>query len=89
MLSISPIENGDQIFFSCSQCEGLQKGGLLLGFGGKEFSLEALREKERGDETQVTPKLVEKLVWVPIIWFLVKDLMPYYAETGHSRPLIA
>jgi hypothetical protein len=37
------------------------------------------------------PKLVEKLVWVPIISFrkisfLVKELMPDYAETGHSRP---
>jgi hypothetical protein len=30
------------------------------------------------------PKLVEKLVWVP-----VTCLIPYYAETGRSRPLIA
>jgi hypothetical protein len=35
------------------------------------------------------PKLVEKLVWVPIISFskisfLVKDLMAYYAETDLS-----
>jgi hypothetical protein len=40
------------------------------------------------------PKLMEKLVWVPVISFckisfLVKHLMPYYAETGRSRPLIA
>jgi hypothetical protein len=40
------------------------------------------------------PKLVEKLVWVPVnlfckISFPVTHLMPYYAETGDSRPLIA
>ncbi len=40
------------------------------------------------------PKLVEKLVWVPVILFSkvsfpVTHLTPYYAETGHSRPLIA
>jgi hypothetical protein len=40
------------------------------------------------------PKLVEKLVWVPDISFYkfsfqVKHLMPYYAETGRSQPLIA
>jgi hypothetical protein len=38
--------------------------------------------------------LVEKLVWLPVIWFRkisfpVAHLMPSYAETGHSRPLIA
>ncbi len=38
------------------------------------------------------PKLVEKLVCVPFILFCkfsfpVKRLMPYYAETGRSRPL--
>jgi len=40
------------------------------------------------------PKLVEKLVWVQVISFCkisfpVTYLMPYYAETGRSRPLIA
>ncbi len=50
--------------------------------------VEALRRKERGDER------VEKLVWVPVnlfckISFPVTHLMPYYAETGRSRPLIA
>jgi hypothetical protein len=42
------------------------------------------------------PKLVEKkLVWVSVIFrfckisFPVTHLMPYYAETGRSRPLIA
>jgi hypothetical protein len=41
------------------------------------------------------PKLVEELVWVPIILFCkisfpVKHLMPYYGETGRSpRPQIA
>jgi hypothetical protein len=60
-------------------------------------AMEALRRKEREDETKVLPsKLVEKLVWVSqlFIWFCkisfpVKHLMPYYAETGRSRPLIA
>jgi hypothetical protein len=41
------------------------------------------------------PKLVEKLVWVAVIFFCKKfsfpvtHLMPYYVETGHCRPLIA
>jgi hypothetical protein len=40
-------------------------------------------------------KLVEKLVWVPVISFSKKvsfpvtHLMASYAETGRSRPLIA
>jgi len=38
------------------------------------------------------PKLVEILVWVPVILFSkillpVTHLMAYYAETGHSHPL--
>jgi hypothetical protein len=58
-------------------------------------AVEALRKKERGDETQlVEKKLVEKLVWVPVIsfWkisFPDTHLMPYYVETGRSHPLIA
>jgi hypothetical protein len=37
------------------------------------------------------PKLVEKLIWVPVISFLlisfpVTHWMAYYAETGLSRP---
>jgi hypothetical protein len=40
------------------------------------------------------PNLVENLIWVPVIWFCkisfpVTRLMPYYAETHCSRPLIA
>jgi hypothetical protein len=55
---------------------------------------EALRKKERGDETQFTTKIGGKLVWVPAISlgkisFLVTRLMPYYVETGHFHPLIA
>jgi hypothetical protein len=56
---------------------------------------EALRKKERGDETELPPKVVvvEKLVWVPVISFCkisfpVTHLMPYYSETGRSRPPI-
>jgi hypothetical protein len=56
--------------------------------------VEALRKKERGDETELPPKVVEKLVWVPVISFSkisfpVTHLMPYYSETGRSRPLFA
>jgi hypothetical protein len=40
------------------------------------------------------PKLVEKLVWVPVIllckiFIPILRLMPCYVETGRSRPLIA
>jgi hypothetical protein len=58
-------------------------------------AVEALKEKERGDETEsLSPKLVEKLIWVPVISFCkisfpVTHLMPYYAETDHSRYLVA
>jgi len=60
-------------------------------------ALEALRKKERGDETQFTTKIGGKFSLgprLPVIsfWkisFPVIHLMPYYAETGHSRPLIA
>jgi hypothetical protein len=43
---------------------------------------------------ELVEKLVEKLVWVPVISFCnilfpVKRLMPYYAKTGRSHPLIA
>ncbi len=53
-------------------------------------AVEALRKEERGDELSSPPKLV----WVPVISFCeisfsVKHMMPYYVETGHSRPLIA
>ncbi len=52
--------------------------GLRLIIGAVKIyvaSVEALRKKETGDETQFTTKLVEVL-------------MAYYAETGCSRPLI-
>jgi hypothetical protein len=58
-------------------------------------AVKALREKRRGDETQFTTKIGgKKLVWVPVISFCeisfpVKHLMPNYAETGRSRPLLA
>ncbi len=58
-------------------------------------AVEALRKKERQDETQFTTKLVEKTSLgsqlFPFVKFSfpVTRLMPYYAETGCSRPLIA
>jgi hypothetical protein len=50
--------------------------------------------RKEGIKLSLPPKLVEKLVWVPVILFCkisfpVTHLMPYYAETGRSRPLIA
>jgi hypothetical protein len=55
---------------------------------------EALRKKERGDETQFTTKIGGKTSLGPSyfireISFLVTRLMPYYVETGHFYPLIA
>ncbi len=53
------------------------------------------RSGKRKDKMKLSlpPKLMEKLVWVPVIGFVkvsfpVTHLMPYYAETGRSRPLI-
>jgi hypothetical protein len=57
--------------------------------------VEAIRKKERQDETQFTTKIGgKKLVWVPVTSFVkfsfpVPCLRPYYAKTGYSRPLIA
>jgi hypothetical protein len=58
--------------------------------------MEALSQKERHDEAlSLLPKLVEKLVWVPIIFVMLFFhsqlcvLMPYYTKTGRFRPLIA
>jgi hypothetical protein len=55
-------------------------------------AVEALRKK--GKKLSLPPKLVEKLVWVPVISyceisFPVRHLMAYYTETGRSRPQIA
>jgi hypothetical protein len=41
-------------------------------------AMELLSDKERQDETQFKPKLVEKLVWVPVI-LLCKIFIPSYA----------
>jgi hypothetical protein len=64
----------------CSSREGAQGEG---------------KRREEGMKLNLPPKLVEKLVWVPIILFSkisfpVKHLMPYSGETGRSpRPQIA
>ncbi len=57
---------------------------------------EALSEKERQDETQFTTKIAEKTSQsgsqlFRFVKFSFSDtrLMPYYAETDRSRPLIA
>jgi hypothetical protein len=41
--------------------------------------MEALRKKERQDETQFTSKIGEKLVWVPVISFC-KIFIPGYGS---------
>ncbi len=60
----------------------------------RAMAMEALKKKERGMKLSLPLKLVEKLVWVPVIsfWkisFPVTHSMPCYAETGRSGPLIA
>jgi hypothetical protein len=56
--------------------------------------VEALRKNEEGMKLSSPPKLVEKLVWVPVISFCtisfpITYLMPYCAEIGYSHHLIA
>ncbi len=53
-----------------------------------------LGKRKEWMKLNLPPKLVEKLVWVPVISFCkisfpITHLMPYYAEIGRSRPLIA
>jgi hypothetical protein len=56
--------------------------------------VEELRKKERGDETQFTTKIGGKislgLSYFALVKFSfsVKRLMPCYAKTDHSRPVI-
>jgi hypothetical protein len=58
-------------------------------------AMEALRKKERQDETQCTTKIGGKTSLGPSLSpfvkfsFPVTCLMPYYAKTGCFRPLIA
>jgi hypothetical protein len=52
------------------------------------------KKGKTGWNSSLPTKLVKKLVWVPVISFCkisipVMHLMPWYAETGRSRPLIA
>jgi hypothetical protein len=52
--------------------------------------VEALKKKERQDETQFTvpPKLVEKLVWVPVI-SLSTLFIPSYTFDALFKPKLA
>jgi len=59
-------------------------------------AVQALRKKETQDETQFTTKIGEKTSLTPPplfpfakFSFPVTHLMPYYAETGRSCPLVA
>jgi hypothetical protein len=73
-----------------SSCTGRSSENIYSSTGGKSSEniyvaiMEALRKKERGDETQFTTKIGGKLVWVPVISFCkisfpVMHLLPYYA----------
>jgi hypothetical protein len=60
----------------------------------KIYEWKRLRLRKEGIKLSLPPKLVEKLVRVSIISFCkisfpVTHLMPYYAETGRSQPLIS
>jgi hypothetical protein len=53
-------------------------------------AVKALGKKKRVDETEFATKIGRKISLDPCkISFPVTHLMPYYAETGRSRPLIA
>jgi hypothetical protein len=57
-------------------------------------AVEASVKRKAGMKFSLPPKLAKKLVWVPVILFCkisfpVTHLMPYYAETGRSCPVIA
>jgi hypothetical protein len=67
---------------------------VVVQVGAYVAVVEALGKKERGDETQFTPKIGGKTrlghsYFVRKISFSVTHLMPYYTETGRSWPLIA
>jgi hypothetical protein len=55
-------------------------------------AVEALRNKERQDQTQFITKIGRKTSLGPTcfakFWFPVACSMHYYVETGRSRPLI-
>jgi hypothetical protein len=57
-------------------------------------AMQALRKKETQDETQFTTKIGGKTSFNSPLFpfakfsFPVTHLMPYYAETGHSCPLV-
>jgi hypothetical protein len=71
------------------------RAGKVLYTPSSSSSGGAQEKRKEGMKLSLAPKLVEKLVWVTSslsyskISFPVKHLMPYYAETGHSRPPIA
>jgi len=80
-------EQGSRVFIIVVQV------GAVKIYGAAE---EALRKKKRQDETQFTPKLVEKLVWVPVILFCkifipsyVFDASPIMLKLAVLTPLIA
>ncbi len=56
-------------------------------------TLEALKKKEIVDVTEFTTKIGGKTSLGPQLFcfinFIPHYILPYYDETGHSRPLIA
>jgi hypothetical protein len=53
-------------------------------------AVEALRKKKKKDRMKLSlsPKLVEKLVWVPVIWFC-QIFIPSYTFDGPIMPKLA
>jgi hypothetical protein len=74
-----------------SSCTGRSSENILCS-STQQWMEEALRKKERHDETQFTTKIDGETTSLGPSYFHsfpVPRLMPYYAETGRSRLLIA
>jgi hypothetical protein len=64
----------------------VQVGAVKISVGAVQ---QALRKEERRDETQFTAKIGGKTSLGPsyfLLWKFHSPVMPYYAETGRSRP---
>jgi hypothetical protein len=77
--------------------QGFRVSIVVLQVGAVQTYVEYWRrtgKRKEGMKLNSPPKLLEKLVWVPVISFCkisfpIKHLMPYYAATGRSCPLVA
>jgi len=82
----------------CSNAQGSIVIIIVIQVGAVKIhvaAVQALRKKETQDETQFTTKIGGKTRFGSQLFpfvkfsFSVTLLMPYYAEIGRSRPLIA